>query len=146
MSRYAAGLTAGAGTTTLPSCALIGATTSMIRIRTIAIYNTTATACTFVLARLSTAGTPGASATSRLLNSSDTTTAAGVFKNTYTGTAPTTQELGIRFPLPAAVGGGIIRPFEDFELTIAATAAAGIGFLVLSGTGQACEVDITWQE
>jgi hypothetical protein len=146
MSRFAAGLTTSAGSTTLPLCALVGGTGSFIRIRTIAVYNTTATACTLVLARLSTAGTPGASATSRLLNSADTTTAVGVLKNTYTSTAPTTQELGIRFPLPAAVGGGIIRPFEDFELTIPATANAGIGLLVLSGTGQACEVDITWME
>ena len=146
MSRFAAGVTAGAGTTTLPSCALIGGTGTFIRIRKIAIYNTTATACTYVLARLSTAGTPGTAATSRLLNSADTATAVGVLRNTYTSTAPTTQELGIRFPIAAGAGNGIIMPFDDFELTISATASAGIGLLVLSGTGQACEVDITWQE
>lgn len=146
MSRFTAGLTTAAGSTTLPLAALVGSASGLIRIRTIAVYNTTSTACTLVLCRLSTAGTPGTAATSRITNASDTATAVGTLRNTYTGTAPTTTELGIRFPLGAAVGSGLIRPFEDYELTIPATAAAGIGFLVLSGTGQAVETDWTWSE
>jgi hypothetical protein len=146
MSRYYATTTTAAGSTTLPACALIGGTGAHIRIRQIEVFNTTATACTYTLCRLSTAGTPGTAATSRLSNSSDTATAVGVLRGTYTSTAPTTVELGRKFPLGAAVGSGIILPFEDYELTIPATAAAGIGLLVTSGTGQILEVSFAWQE
>lgn len=146
MSRFAAGLTTSAGSTTLPACALVGSASGLIRIRQVSVFNTTATAVTLVLCRLTTAGTPGTAATSRLLNSADASAAVGTLRNTYTSTAPTSTELAIRFPLGAAIGSGIIRPFEDYELTIPATANAAIGLLVLSGTGQAVETDWTWEE
>jgi hypothetical protein len=146
MSRYYATVTTTAGSTTLPVAALIGGTGAFIRIRQIEVFNTTATAVTLLLCRLSTAGTPGTAATSRLSNSSDTATAVGALRNTYTSTAPTTTELGRKFPLGAAIGSGIILPFEDYELTIPATAAAGIGLLVASGTGQVVETSWVWQE
>lgn len=146
MSKAVAGLTTSAGSTTLPICALIGGTGGRIRITEIGVFNTTTTAVNLVLCRLSTAGTPGTSATSRLTDSADAATLVGVLKNTYTGTAPTTTELGIGFPLGAAVGSGLVMTFPDDTLTIAATANAGIGLLVESGTGQACRVWFRWSE
>jgi hypothetical protein len=146
MSRYYATTTTTAGSTTLPVAALIGGTGAFIRVRQIEVFNTTATACTLLLCRISTAGTPGTAATSRLSNASDTAAAVGVLRGTYTSTAPTTVELGRKFPLGAAIGSGIILPFEDYELTIAATASAGIGLLVAAGTGQAVEASFVWQE
>ena len=146
MSKFAAGLTTSAGSTTLPICALVGGTGGRIRITEIGVFNTTTTAVNLVLCRLSTAGTPGASATSRLTDAADAATAVGVLKNTYSSTAPTTTELGIGFPLPAAVGAGIVLTFPDDTLTIPATANAGIGLLVESGTGQAVRVYLRWSE
>src|SRR5213080_3958422 len=138
MSKFVAGLTTTAGSTTLPICALVGGTGGRIRITEIGVFNTTATAVNLVLCRLSTAGTPGTAATSRLTDAADAAAAVGSLKNTYTGTAPTTTELGVGFPLAAAIGSGLVMTFPDDTLTIAATASAGIGLLVESGTGQAC--------
>ena len=146
MSKAVAGLTTSAGSTTLPICALVGGTGGRIRITEIGVFNTTATAVNLVLCRLSTAGTPGTAATSRLTDQADAATLVGTLRNTYTGTAPTTTELGIGFPLPAAVGAGLIMTFPDDTLTIAATANSGIGLLVESGTGQACRVWFRWAE
>lgn len=146
MARFAAGLTTSAGSTTLPVCALVGNTTARIRIMEIGVFNTTATACNLVLCRLTTAGTPGTAATSRNTDGSDTQTAIGVLRNTYTSTAPTTTELGIGFPLGAAIGSGIILTFAEDDLVIPAVASAAIGFLVESGTGQAVRTWWRWKE
>jgi hypothetical protein len=124
----------------------VGGTGGRIRILEIGVFNTTATACNLVLCRVSTAGTPGSSATSRLTDTADAATAVGVLKNTYTSTAPTTTELGYGFPLGAAIGSGLILTFPDDTLTISATASAAIGLLVESGTGQACRVWMRWAE
>lgn len=146
MSRFYASVTTGAGSTTLPICALVGGTGTYIRIRQIEVFNTTATAVTLLLCRLSTAGTPGSSATTATPNHSDPGTPVGVLKGTYTSTAPTTATLGKKFPLGAAIGSGIVMPFEDYELTIDKVANAAIGLLVAAGAGQACEVNMEWQE
>ena len=146
MSKFVAGLTTTAGSTTLPICALVGGTGGRIRIVEIGVFNTTSTAVNLVLCRLSTAGTPGTAATSRLTDAADAAAAVGSLKNTYSGTAPTTTELGIGFPLPAAVGAGLVLTFPDDTLTIPATANAGIGLIVESGTGQAVRVYVRWQE
>ena len=146
MSKFAAGLTTSAGSTTLPICALVGGTGGRIRITEIGVFNTTSTAVSLVLCRLSTAGTPGTAATSRLTDAADAATAVGTLRNTYSSTAPTTTDLGIGFPLAAAVGTGVVLTFPDDTLTIPATANAGIGILVESGTGQACRVWFRWSE
>jgi hypothetical protein len=146
MSKFVAGLTTAAGSTTLPVAALIGGTGARIRITEIGVFNTTATACNLVLCRVSTAGTPGTAATSRLTDQGDGATAVGVLRNTYTGTAPTTTELGIGFPLAAAVGSGLALTFPDDVLTIDKIANSGIGLLVESGTGQAVRVWFRWNE
>ena len=146
MSKAVAGLTTSAGSTTLPLCALVGGTGGRIRITEIGVFNTTSTAVNLVLCRLSTAGTPGTAATSRLTDQGDGATAVGALRNTYTGTAPTTTELGIGFPLPAAVGAGLIMTFPDDTLTIDKVANSAIGLLVESGAGQACRVWFRWAE
>jgi hypothetical protein len=146
VSKGVAGLTTSAGSTTLPLCALVGSASARIRILEIHIFNTTSTACNVVLCRLTTAGTPGTAATSRLTDSADGATLVGTLRNTYTSTAPTTTELGYGWPIPAAVGAGLMVTFPDDTLTIPATAAAGIGLLVESGTGQALRVTFRWAE
>jgi hypothetical protein len=125
---------------------LIGGTGARIRIAEIGVFNTTSTAANLVLCRVSTAGTPGTAATSRLTDQGDGATAIGTLRNTYTGTAPTTTELGIGFPLAAAVGSGLVLTFPDDVLTIDKVANSGIGFLVESGTGQAVRLWVRWNE
>ena len=146
MSKFAATLTTSAGSTTLPLCALVGGTGARIRIVEIGVWNTTSTACSLVLCRLSTAGTPGTAATSRLTDQGDGATAVGTLRNTYTSTAPTTADLGISFPIPAAVGAGMVLTFPDNDLTIDKIANSAIGLLVESGTGQAVRVHMRWYE
>lgn len=146
MSKFAAGLTTTAGSSTLPLAALVGGTGARIRIAEIGVFNTTATSCNLVLCRLSTAGTPGTAATSRLTDQGDGATAVGTLRNTYTSTAPTTTELGIGFPLGAAVGSGIVLTFPDDVLTIDKVANSGIGFLLESGTIQVVRLWFRWNE
>lgn len=146
MSKFVAGLTTVAGSTTLPLAALVGGTGARIRITEIGVFNTTNTAVNLVLCRLSTAGTPGTAATSRLTDAADAATAVGVLRNTYTSTAPTTTELGIGFPLAAAIGSGTVLTFPDDVLTIDKVASAGIGFLLESGTIQIVRLWVRWNE
>lgn len=146
MSKFAAGLTTTAGSTTLPLCALIGSASGRIRIVEIGVFNTTSTAVNLSLVRLSTAGTPGTAATSRLTDAGDGATAVGTLRNTYSSTAPTTTDLGIRFILPATAGVGVVFTYPDDVLTIDKVANAGIGLVVESGTGQAVMTYWRWYE
>jgi len=146
MSKFVAGLTTTGGSTTLPLAALVGGTGARIRIAEIGVFNTTTTAVNLVLCRLSTAGTPGTAATSRLTDQGDGATAVGALRNTYTSTAPTTTELGIGFPLGAAIGSGLVLTFPDDVLTIDKIANSGIGFLLESGTIQVVRLWVRWSE
>lgn len=137
----------GVGSTTLPAQALVGGTTNRIELIEISIVNTTSTACVWKLMRISTAGTPGSSLTSAPHDSADVST--GVVKQAYTSTAPTAgADFGYRFRIPATVGAGIVQPLnpQGMGLIIPATASAGIGLFIESGTGQICDVVWTWIE
>lgn len=146
MSKFAARLTTTGGTTTLPACALIGGTGGRIRITELGVFNTTTTSVSLIVCRLSTAGTPGSSATSRLTDAADGATAVGVLKNTYTSTAPTTAELGMGFVLAGAIGSGLVLTFPDDTLTIDKVANAGIGLITETGTAPALSVYMRWYE
>lgn len=137
----------GVGSTTLPAQALVGSASNRLELVEISIVNTTGTACIWKLMRISTAGTPGTSLTSAPHDSGDTST--GVVKQAYSSTAPTAgADFGYRFRIPATIGAGVIRPFNPggMGLIIPATANAGIGLFIESGTGQLCDVDWTWIE
>lgn len=133
----------GVGSTTLPAMGLIGAAGNRLELREICVTNTTAVACIWHLCRITTAGTPGSSLTSY---SHDIADAApiGVVKQAWSGTAPTIADLGYRLRIPATIGAGVIRTFEN--LVIPATANTGIGIVIDTGTGQICDVDWTWAE
>ena len=146
MSKYAARLTTTGGTTTLPAYALVGSASGFIRIAEIGVFNTTTTSISLIMCRLSTAGTPGTSATSRLTQGADTAAAVGVLKNTYSSTAPTTTDLGVSVVIAGAVGSGVVLTYPDYDLTIPAVANAGIGFLTESGTAPALSVYVRWYE
>jgi hypothetical protein len=133
----------GVGTVTaLPAQGLIGSATNRIGLLEISVTNTTSTACIWRLCRITTAGTAGASLTSYLHDIADGA-ATGIVKQAWT-VAPTIADLGYRLRIPATVGAGVIRTFEN--LTIPATASNGIGLVIDAGTGQLCDVDWTWCE
>jgi hypothetical protein len=137
----------GVGSTTLPAQALVGGTGKRLELIEIAIVNTTAVACIWKLMRISTAGTPGTALTTANHDSADTN--SGVVRQAYSSTAPTAgTDFGYRFRIPASIGAGIVRPLDPngTGLIIPATANAGIGLFIESGTGQLCDVDWTWVE
>jgi hypothetical protein len=145
MARFVAGGLTTAGSTTLPVAALVGGTTVLARIREIGVFNTTATAVALKLCRVTTAGTPGATLTASSMNM-DPATPVAVLKNTYSGTAPTTVDLGFRTVLGAAVGSGFVWSFEDFDLTTLIVASSAVGIIVENGTGQALQTYFKWFE
>jgi hypothetical protein len=145
MGRYSAGGITTAGSTTLPISSLYATAAVRIRVREIGVFNTTATAVSLRLVRLTTLGTRPAAWTTGLQYGEDPPTALGTAAGTHTA-APTLTDLGFRTVLGAAIGSGFVWSFEDYTLTIPAVANAGIGIAVENGTGQACQVYWSWTE
>jgi hypothetical protein len=145
MATYSASVLTGAGTATLPMCALVGNGTIRALIREIGVFNTTATAVDVSLVRLSTAGTPGSNATTQS-EGAGTAAATAILKGTYTGSAPTTIIAGRRAQLGAAIGSGVIWTFPGNGLVIDNVANAAVGLILGTGTGQACVCSFAWEE
>ena len=142
---YAGGLTS-AGSTTLPVVALVGSASVKARILEVGVFNTTSTAVALKFCRLSTAGTPGSTLTADQGDDTNPETNVALLKNTYSSTAPTTTDLGLRAVLGAAIGSGFVWTFADGELCTAVAANAGVGILVENGTGQALQTYWKWHE
>lgn len=145
-SRYTAGILTGAGSTTLPLIALVGASTIRPHVFEIGLFNTSAVAVALKLVRLSTAGTPGSAASAILQHTPEDTGPVAHVYGTYTGSAPTATDAGYRCVLGAVAGSGVIWTFADPGLIIPATTAAGVGVVVENGTGQACQGYVVWME
>lgn len=146
MARYAAGVLTTAGSTALPIFALTGGTTVRPHIVEIGVSNTTATAVALKLARITTAGTPGSTATSSQVTDPEGPVSLALAKGTYTSTGPTLVDLGYRCVLGAAIGSAFIWTFGGAGLVIPATASNGVGIVVENGTGQACQAYMVWDE
>lgn len=146
MSRFNAGGLTSAGSTTLPLISVYGATTVTPRIREIGVFNTSTTAVAIKLVRLTTLGTAGSALTRAALNAVDPSTAVTTAFNTHTVAPTLGADLGYRAVIGAAAGAGIIWTFDDWDLTIASVANAGIGVIVENGTGQACQAYFKWTE
>lgn len=144
MGRHSAGMTAaGAGTTVRPIFGILSTATITPQIREIALWNTTAVACTYRLVQV-TGGTPGATVTARP-HRTDGAPALCLAKQLWTADATVNADTGYRFVLGAAIGSAAILSFGEggLEGTIGATVALG---LVPVGTGQVCEVMFAWDE
>lgn len=148
MSRYsAAWRTTGAGSTTLPIGGLMSVAGCRPRLVEVGIFNTTTTACAVALRRVTAAGTSGAAQTA-VYESDPSQAALATPKDTWT-VAPTFVTGNLRTgSLGAAVGSGVIWTFggPSNGLVIPNTTGDGVVISVLTGTGQICDVSLTWDE
>lgn len=141
MATFSASVLTSAGSTTLAIASIVGNGTVPIKVREIKIDNQSASNVDLILGRMSTAGTPGSSATAMTENGVGATATATV-KGTYT-VAGTQVIGGRRTWVPA--GNTIIWALPD-GIEIPAVANSAVGIYVAAGTGQICGVTFTWQD
>lgn len=137
--------TAGAGSTTLPIAGLTAAAARRLRIREIGIFNTTSTAVSIAIRRITAIGTPGAGQTEVYVDD-ESMAVSGTLLDTWTVT-PTFVTGNVRvYSLGAAVGSGIVQPFGDNGLVVPQGTGNGVVIVPLTGTGQICDVYFDWDE
>jgi hypothetical protein len=148
MARFsAAWRTTGAGSTTLPIAGLMAVATVRPRLVEVGVFNSTATACAVALRRVTAAGTSGrhspscTRATRRRPRSPPRRTRGRSHRRSSTGNLRTAS-------LGAAIGSGVIWTFGGAlgGLVIPNTTGDGVVISVLTGTGQICDVSLTWDE
>lgn len=146
MARYSvSGRATIAGTAALPLVSLYATAAVRPGILEIALSNTTVTAATVSINRLSTTGTQGAGLTEVCEDIPEQTAVATGFAGHTAG--PTIGAECRRFTLGAAAGSGVIWTWpSDAPLRIAAATTNGIGVIVPVGTGQILDYSITWIE
>jgi hypothetical protein len=145
VARYVASAVTTAGSTTLPIISLYGGTTVRPKLRELHLFNTTATAVFLKLVRVTTTGTQGAGLTEMPLIPEDPAAIATAF-NTHSGGPTITSGDLWRGSLPAAIGGSVILTWPDPGLGIPATANNGLAVVVSTGTGQAVDATLIWDE
>ena len=131
-----------AGTSALPLVSLYATASVRPVVVEVGIWNTTATAVTVSLNRLTSAGTAGAGLTEVAEDSPDHTAIATGFAGHTVG--PTIGGELRRATLGGAIGSGVIWTFSGIE--IPAGTANGLGLIVPTGTGQVLDYSIVWVE
>jgi hypothetical protein len=143
MARFnISGRTTIVGTSALPNVSLYATAAVRPKIVEVALANTSTTAVTISLNRLTTAGTQGAGLTE--VPESDASRAAVATGFAGHTAGPTVGGELRRFTLGAAAGSAIIWTFEGVD--IPNTTGDGIGVIVPTGTGQTLDYSITWDE
>ena len=145
MARFSAGALTTAGSTVLPILSIYAAAGSGCTVRAVGISNTTSSAVSLKLVRLTSTGTQGAGLTEAKHNANSAAAACTVF-NTHSAGPALGDDMGYRWSLGAAIGAGVIETFGDTGLVITAGTANGIGIIVESGTGQPCEAYFVFDE
>ena len=146
MARYSVGgLTTTAGSTTLPCMSLYAIATASFKLRECGIYNTTATACAYKLATLTTAATQGSALTEAKQDDNSIASSCQAF-NAHTAGTPVGADLGYRAQLGAAVGSAMVWTFGDVGIRVPLTTANGVGIVVENGTGQILQAYLVWDE
>jgi len=136
---------AGAGSNTLPIGSIYSSASVNPRLREVGIFNTTSTALTVALCRLSTTGTQGAGLTEQAADATGNAPSVSGF-NTHT-VAPTLVDLGYRASIGAAIGAGVIWTFGgDIGITCAVGTTNGLGIYIPNGTGQVVDFYFLWDE
>lgn len=144
MSRYMVSCLTTAGSTTLPIVSLYGGTTVRPKLRELHLFNTAATEVSLKLVRVTTTGTQGTALTEMPQIQEDVAAIATAF-NTHSGAPTITTGDLWRGMLGAAKGSGIILTFPD-GIAIPPTANNGLAVVVSTGTGQAVEATLIWDE
>ena len=144
MLHSVAGTATVVGTSARGIASVFGSSTFGCRVRQIALWNTTATACSYALVRFTNATGVGAGLTEVAYDE------AGPAPN-GTGFAGHTADGAVgaairQASLPAAVGGGVIWTFGDTGLIVAAGTANGVGIICPTGTGQILDYYFDWDE
>jgi len=135
---------AGAGSTLLPSGSLYSPAGSGGRLREVGVFNTTATAVAIKLARLTTAGTQGATLTEVEHDEVGPPPLMTAF-NTHTA-GPTIAGDLYQASLGAAIGAGVIWTFGDSGIVIPVAVTNGVGIVTATGTGQILDFYFVWDE
>lgn len=110
----------------------------------IGIWNTTATACAFRVARITAAGTPGTALGEVPYETTDAA-ADMTAANSWSADATISADSIARAQLGAAIGSGVIWTFAARGIHIPAGTANGLGIVPI-GTGQVIEFYIVWEE
>jgi hypothetical protein len=146
MARFAAGWrSTGAGSTTLPIAGLMAQASTPLWLVEVGITNTAAVAFSCSLRRILTgAGTPGAAQTVNY-EESDTVTAKGDPRDTWTVTPTAFGAGSVRNTvIGASIGSGIIWTFGGRGLFIPAATTNGIAIIPFTGAGQISDVYFSW--
>jgi hypothetical protein len=145
MAAYTVSAVTTAGSTTLPIISLYGSTTVRPKIREIGLFNTTTTAVALKVVRVTTTGTQGTALTEMPLIPEDPAAVATAHNTHSVAPTITTGDLA-RVDLGASIGSGVILKWERPGLGIPATANNGVAVVVATGTGQAVDATIVWEE
>lgn len=146
MARYSTGCLTTAGSTTLPIASLYAGANAGGTLREIGISNTTSSAVSLKLVRLTSTGTQGGGLTEARQNPNSPATANCAGFNTHSANPTLGDDLGYRWRAAAVDGASIIWTFGADGIVIPVGTSNGVGIIVESGTGQACLVDIVWDE
>lgn len=140
----AAWRTTGAGSTTLPMATLYAQATGSLWLVEVIVTNTTATAFSLALRRLTTAGTQGAAQTITYEEDELNFTSKGDPRDTHT-VAPTITAGSVRLTTIGANGGsGNAFTFGGRGLKIPSGTANGVGLVPITGAGQISDVSWSW--
>ena len=132
--------TTGVGSATLPATSVYSLGTGDAWLVEVGITNTTATAFEVSLARLTAAGTQGASAGTVTYEEGATNlTAKWSAVQAHTAGTPLGNEVR-RASIGASIGSGIIWTFGGRGLLLPSGTANGLGLITISGTGQLADV------
>lgn len=144
MARYGVGARTTAGSTTLPVISLYAAASTTFNIVEIGVSNTTATQVALCLCKLTATGTQGTALVEQSLDAAGGTSNCQAF-NTHSVTG-TNVVIGYNVTLGAAIGSGWIWTFGNRGMSVPAGTANGVGVIVATGTGQALDAYIVFDE
>jgi hypothetical protein len=114
-------------------------------LREVGCFNTTTTALAVKLVRCTAVGTPGAGIT---ISEWDPDGAPASLTPFTTHSTDATIGDSFNFAsIGAAIGAGVIWTFwSDHGIKIPTGTANGMGLILATGTGQVCDMYMTWQE
>jgi len=147
MKTFSTGARTTAGSTTLPVISLYSGAAAGGNITEITVFNTTATPVALKLVELSSTGTQGAGLAEIDWGYGSGVTANCTAFNTHTVAPTVAADLGMNITLQGVIGDRWTWKFPGKGLSTGGPGVTkGIGVIVATGTGQALDAHIVWQE